>query len=300
VVSALTALPDLEQLTWSRVKCGQQRALTDSMLLQKLTKITALTLDYAVAADVFKQVGLLPRLQDLSLDDYCLVGDWTAAGCPGLQELKALTRLRMPECSHDIPATLSQLTALQHLDVGKATPTALSKLWPLTHLTHLSVRDFSNLSPQSPPLQLAGLQKFMASIGDDAEEKAIMPMSFLASCTQLRVLKLSRINLSGPGSLVASTMLQRLDLWNCRISAADADAASWQQVFPSPAQLPHLASLSLMDNSDPELQQADIECVVACCSSLHVLHLGIPFSQLHPLFTDASVTPHQLDPSASQ
>jgi len=35
VVSALTALPDLEQLTWSRVRCGPQWGLSDSKLLQK-------------------------------------------------------------------------------------------------------------------------------------------------------------------------------------------------------------------------------------------------------------------------
>jgi len=85
VVSALTALPDLEQLTWSRVKCGRQWWLTDSMLLQKLTKLTALSIDPAAVA--LNHLGLLSRLQDLSLsvrDN----GDWEgrlpwAAGAQG-------------------------------------------------------------------------------------------------------------------------------------------------------------------------------------------------------------------------
>jgi len=33
----LTALPDLEQLTWHRVRCGPQRGLSDSKVLRKLT-----------------------------------------------------------------------------------------------------------------------------------------------------------------------------------------------------------------------------------------------------------------------
>jgi len=37
VVSALTALPDLEQLSWSSVRCGWQRGLTNTTLLHKLT-----------------------------------------------------------------------------------------------------------------------------------------------------------------------------------------------------------------------------------------------------------------------
>jgi len=101
-------------------------------------------------------------------------------------------------------------------------------------------------------------------------------MSFLASCTQLQVLELwSNLDLSGPGSLVASTMLQHMKLDNCKLSAAVGVAGgpvSWQQVLPSPGRLPHLTSLQL-SCVRPDLQLVDMECVVACCSSLQVLHI---------------------------
>jgi len=267
VVSALTALPDLEQLTWSRVGCGEQQGLTDSLLLQKLTKLAALRIDYVEAAEVFEHVGLLTRLQDLSIG---VAADRAAAGCPGLQELTALTRFELSDLFDGISAIVSQLTALQQLGVSEATPTALNKLQALTGLTQLCV---SHLEDLSPPLQLSGLQHLEVLGGfQDA-----LPSSFLGSCTQLRVLKLSKINLS-PGSLAASTMLQQLELRACTVSAAEgaadsAAAASWQQVFPGPGQLPHITSLRLT-GPDPSLEHADIECVVACCSSLRVLNLG--------------------------
>jgi len=44
-----------------------------------------------------------------------------------------------------------------------------------------------------------------------------MPMSFLGSCTELQVLKLRATDLS-PGSLVASSMLQHLELHYCGVS----------------------------------------------------------------------------------
>jgi len=66
VVSALTALPDLRQLTWSEVRCRGELRLTDSMLLQKLTALTALRLCGAKAA-ALEHLGLLTRLQDLKL-----------------------------------------------------------------------------------------------------------------------------------------------------------------------------------------------------------------------------------------
>jgi len=267
VVSALTALPDLEQLTWRSVDCGQQRGLSDSKLLHKLTKLTALRLDYVTAAAALEHLGSLTRLQDLNLS---VTDDWVAVGCPGLQELKALTRLDLVNADIDLPASVSQLTALQQLEVPRATPTALNKLSALTRLTRLHVRHLKDLLLESPPLHLLGLRDLEVDEGLNGT----MPMSFLGSCTQLRVLKLCNINLS-PGSLVASSMLQHLELCFCRVSAAGgaADPLSWQQVFPGPGQLPHLTTLQLR-SVDPVLQHADMECVVACCSNLQVLHLG--------------------------
>jgi len=265
VVSALTALPDLQQLTWSSKFCGGQLGLTDSVLLQNLTKLTALRIGYVEAAEFFEHVGMLTRLQDLSFD---VAADWAAAGWPGLQELKALTRLQMPYLSDGISASLNQLTALQRLSVFQATPTALNKLSALTGLTQLYIDQLIHLSSASPPVQLPGLQHLEVASGGHHTA----PVSFLASCTQLRLLKLRRMNLS-PGSLAASTMLQHLQLQECSITAADeaADPVSWQQLFPGPGWLPHLTSLQVTYSN--HLQHADIECVVACCSSLQVLHL---------------------------
>jgi len=88
------------------------------------------------------------------------------------------------------------------------------------------------------------------------------------------LLKLQGFDLQGPGSLVASTMLQHLELDRCSIVAADGAVgpAGWQQVFPGPGQLPHLTSLQLLGEQTTQ-QQADIEGVVACCSNLKVLAL---------------------------
>jgi len=121
------------------------------MLLHRLTKLTALKLDLVEAAEALQHLGLLTRLQDLSL----AVGhEWAAAGCPGLQELKALTRLELLHSFDDIPPSASQLTALQQLDAdGRATPTALNKLSVLTGLTYLCVRHLRDMLPNSPPLQ---------------------------------------------------------------------------------------------------------------------------------------------------
>jgi len=266
VVSALTALPNLEQLTWRSVTCGLQWGLTDSMLLQKLTKLTALTLFYVNAADALEHLGLLTRLQGLSL---AVTEDWAAAGCPGLQELKGLTWLDLDHDIDDVPPAVSQLTALHQLNVPFTTPTALNKLSVLTGLTCLCLQCLEDLSLDSPPLQLPGLQDLQVFRG-----LGTMPMTFLANCTQLGVLVLRDINLSGPGRLVASSLLQYLELQRCRFSAADQDAdpASWQQALPGPGRLPHLTSLR-MTALDPGLQHADMECVVSCCSSLRWLHL---------------------------
>jgi len=271
VVSALTALPDLEQLTWSGVVCGRhataQRDMTDSKLLQKRTKLMALNLCYVETADPLVHLGVLTRLQELRL---FVAHSWAPTDCPGLQELKALTRLQLHGFG-DIPPSVSQFTALQQLDVGsRTTPTALNELSALTGLVHLGVKGLGELAHDFPPLQLPGLQRLEVLDGSGHS----MPMSYLACCTQLRALVVGCVHLSGPGSLVASSMLQHLELKFCRVSAADeaTDLASWQQVFPGPGQLPHLTSLKLT-NPRSAPKHADMECVVACCSSLQVLHL---------------------------
>jgi len=273
VVAALTALPNLEQLTWQYVQCSNEQLLLDSSLLQHLTQLTSVELRRVKAA-ALQHLGSLTKLQHLSIsgaDDWgAAADDWAAAGCPWLQELTALTRLKLVNRDmDDLSTSISQLTALRQLEVRRVT---LTQLQVLTALTRLCVTRVIGLSPASPPLQLAGLQHL--DLFDIAEfEYATMPMTFLASCTQLQFLKLLCFNLKGPGSLVASTMLQHLELRACSISAAAGAAgpASWQQVFPGPGQLPHLTALQLTPDGPVELHQADIEAMVACCSNLKVL-----------------------------
>jgi len=266
VVAALTALPNLEQLIWCDVHCSGNEELTDSLLLQGMTRLTSLQL-HRVTAAALQHLGSLTKLQHLSIS---AAYDWAAAGGPGLQELKALTRLELWTADLvDVPTSASRLTALQQLKLQTATPTALNGLQVLPGLTQLCVPDMIGLSSESPPLQLPGLRHLELHCDDNS----IMPMSYLASSTQLQFLRLSGFQLKGPGSLVASTMLQHLELFYCIFDAADGAAVpvSLQQVFPGPPGRPHLTSLELRVR--PALQQAAVECLVECCSNLQVLHL---------------------------
>jgi len=268
LVAALTALPHLKQLTWSFVHCSDWHRLRNSSLLQRTTQLTYLKLEDA-APEAFEHLGSLTKLQ-------CLVvkssGEWAWDGFLGLQKLKALTRLELGTLG-SIPAGITQLTALQQLSVSSVQVTALNGLQSLTGLTQLCVQRMKGLAPESPPLQLPGVQHL-----ELIAPQKVMPLSFTSSCTQLRVLCVHFSPLIGPGRLLASSLLQHLELNACSIDAA-ADAAarpggpvSWQQVFSAAGQLPHLTSLELRP---PQLnmEQADIECVVSCCSSLQVLRI---------------------------
>jgi len=268
VLAALTALPNLEQLTWCRIHCANEVWLSDSSLLQCTMQLTSLELLYVTAA-ALQHLGSLTKLQHLAIR---MADGWGPAGCPGLQELMALTSLKLINCDLvDLPASVSQLTALQQLGLQRATPTALDQLQVLTGLTRLRVWQVTGLSPESPQLELSGLQHLELS----GHDNSTMCMSYLASCTQLQHVKLHRHSFKGPGSLVASTMLQHLELDACGVAAADDAAApfSWQQIFPGPGQLPHLTYLQLSWHGEPEVQQADIDLLVGCCSSLKVLAL---------------------------
>jgi len=278
VVAALTALPNLEQLTWRCVHCSKRR-LSDSSMLQKMTRMTSLDL-LDVTTGALQHLGSLTKLQHLSISD--TNGNWARAGCPGLQELKALTSLVVSDFFllskwdvFDVPASVSQLTALQQLKVPAATHTALTQLQVLTTLTQLCVMQVKGLSPESPPLQLPGL-KHLELGGSD--HHTTINMSFLASFTQLQSLSLKFLNLQGSGSLAVSTTLQHLELFGCNVSAADgaADPVLWQQVLPGAGQLPHLTSLRLSNSipsGDPLVQQSDIDHVVECYGNLKELGL---------------------------
>jgi len=86
-MSALTALPDLQQLTWHDVQCSKEAELSDSLLLQQSAQLTYLELQ-GVPSAVLEHLSSHTKLQHLTI---CADKSWAAAGCPGLQELKALT-----------------------------------------------------------------------------------------------------------------------------------------------------------------------------------------------------------------
>jgi len=278
VVSALTALPDLQQLTWREMGWGQEGKLSDSRLLWQLTRLTSLELQ-DVAAEALQHLSSLTKLQRLSTHS---PPTWAAADYPGLQELQALTSLvlkgRDEECwalgELRLPACVSQLTALQQLEVSAATATELNALTALTPLTKLVVAGFNHSSQPSAVLRLPALQHLNLS-GDDWDEWPALHISYLASCKQLRYLSLGSFVWTGPGSLVASSMLQELDVWHCSLGNEEdgpAAVSPWERLFPGPGRLPHLTSL-VLQVVGPDPQQAGIEQLVECCSGLRVLRL---------------------------
>jgi len=136
VVAALTALPNLEQLTWRDVHCSdsvRKNQLSDSSLLQQMTRLTSVELQ-GVTAAALQHLGSLTKLQHLSIRTESnwhavATNEWHAPSCPGLQELKALTSLKLySRFMGDLPASASQLTALRQLGVCMATSTALNQL----------------------------------------------------------------------------------------------------------------------------------------------------------------------------
>jgi len=271
VVSALTALPDLQQLSWREVECGQTGVLSDSRLLQHLTKLTGLDLE-AASAEALQHLSSLSKLQQLGLNEPRVL---VAVKVPGLQQLKGLTSLKVDFPLQGLPSAVSHLTALQQLKVCEATATELECLKALTALTKLCVSCMKGVvSPDTTPLQLPTLHSLDLGINLDDDEP--LHMSQLSSCTQLRRLSLQLCRLVGPDSLAASSMLQELDLQYCSLSSPEGPACvdPWQLVFPGPGRLPHLTSLVLRSVS-PAPQQADLERLVACCSGLRRLEFRI-------------------------
>jgi len=201
VISALTALPDLEQLTWYG-----SGLLSRSVLLQKLTKLTGLELGCLTTA-ALEHLSSLTSLSIGAPED-------SQSACPGLQELKALTSLELHSLWKLLPI-VSQLTTLQQLTLSDAIITALHRLHTLSGLTYLQVAgltsDGPGLSFESAPIQLPGLQHLeLMGPGD-----ILIHRSFLASCTQLQVLKLWDISFKDRSSMVVSTLLQHLEVFSC-------------------------------------------------------------------------------------
>jgi len=267
VVSALTALPDLQQLDWGDVECKQKEKLSDSRLLQHLTTLTGLDLSY-VSAEALQHLGCVSKLQRLHLS---APTEWAAASCHGLQQLIVLTRLDLhynPLAVRCFPTNISHLTALQQLKVPKASLTELNGLKALTALTGLCV---TYLRPDPTPLQLPDLHSLDIGVGYlDVD-------NVLSCCTQLchsMMLGLAGLCLAGPDSLAASSMLERLYVCHCSLSSPEGPAGvdPWQLVFPGPGRLPHL-TLLVLPSVSPAPQQADLERLVACCSGLRRLEL---------------------------
>jgi len=267
VVSALRALPDLQQLTWQEVQCGKSLGLSNSRLLQRLTKLTRLEVD-AVSTKALQHLGSVSKLQHLNLGKPRVL-QCAAVKILGLQQLTALTRLQLFYPLHGFPDSITHLTALQQLDVSAATPTELNGLQALTALTELRV---VQLKRDATPVQLPALQHLDVS-GPRYDDNRLH-MSHMSSCTQLRRLTLRRFCLLGPDSLAVNSMLQELCLCDCSLSSAEESSLPpWQQVFPGPGRLSHLTALAL-STVDPAPKQADLERMVACCSGLRRLELS--------------------------
>jgi len=172
------------------------------------------------------------------------------------------------------PACVSHLTALQQLEVPLATFPELNALTALTALTKLYV---ANVTHSSTLLLFPALQHL--SLGGTRNGALYPPLhtSSLASCTQLRCLSFCSFGLTGPGSLVASSMLQELDVQQCSLSSSGDEGPAamslWEVVFPGLGRLPHLTSL-ILGYVLPVPQQADVERMVACCSGLQRLQLN--------------------------
>jgi len=241
--------------------------LAAALLSSDLTKLTGLE-RCCVAEKALLHLSLLSKLQHLHLNS-----PWAAANFPGLQELTGLTSLALYYGRHSLPASISRLTALQQLEVSSASVSELNGLMRLTALTKLHV---VGLTPEPTALQLPDLQHLHLK-GCLSEvlpfSYPVMHMSCLASCTQLQRLSLQAFRLTGSGSLVASSMLQELDLNECVFSLDDdlpASSFPWEAVFPGPGQLPHLTSL-VLQAVGPSPVRPDVQLQVACCSGLRVL-----------------------------
>jgi len=84
-----------------------------------MMQLTSLDLRF-VASAALQHLSSLTKLQHFSVDD---AYGWATAGCPGLQELTALTSLEVVSSyQFHLPASASQLTALKQLEVCRATP----------------------------------------------------------------------------------------------------------------------------------------------------------------------------------
>jgi len=236
VMALLAALPNLQHLGWCSVQCCGERYLPAVPSLQRLTKLTGLDLK-DVAAGALEQLSAFTRLRHLSLDGVPHL--WGEDGFPGIQQLTSLSRLHLgDDVSSDdvISLVVNRMTAVEQLGLHKASYMHIWELRALTRLTNLYVGNV-HLPPPPSPLQLPALLRLELGASFTTDE-TFMPMSHLADCPRLQELSLTCLVLTPPGCLPTLTMLQHF----------------------------HYHQRALLD-------QADVECLVTCCSSLHMLQL---------------------------
>jgi len=192
----------------------------------------------------------LTRLQHLSMDG--VIYPWDAASFAGVQQLTALTRLeigdRADRSTNDvIRLVVERLTGVQHLGLPKASYIDIWQLHALAGLTRLCVGDVMvKASPEmESPLQLPALQ--CLELGSSYkykpqyEDAYHLPMWYLSGCPMLQDLSTTRIVLSDPGCVLG------------------------------------LRALSYEPNEDGLLETADVERLVASCSSIRSLQLGMQY-----------------------
>jgi len=290
-VSALTALPHLEQLSWrnlhSGVKEDLQTDLPDSVLLQHQRQLTRLELQ-GVTAEALQHLGSLSNLQHLSIKKQLdlagitrtgptalqsLLQEWDEGSLPDLQMLTALTSLEWG-CSNHLPGGIYQLTALQQLEVAAATFTALDGLQVMPGVSRLCVANLYDLpkasAPTPAPWQLPALQQLELNSVYKFDD-SVFNMVLLACCTQLREISVQLLALRGfVSSLGSSSILQSLKIFCCR-----ADAGSWREFFlQGSAELPQLTMLQLHGGSCiTGIHSADVASAAACCTGLKELRL---------------------------
>jgi len=288
VLSVLARLPDLKQLELGAVACsGQdfgllQQEKGSSAMLQQLTQITHLRVSH-VHPSALQDIVILGQLRSLAMNtppaqNSLFPPPWPSTNCSEVPGLTALTHLELFR-HRDIPPAISQMTALQQLEADMAKLTALHQLSMLPSLTHLQMGILPGYTPEAAPPQLPAMREIVWFAETTRQAPDCLSMSFFDGCPQLQELQLVgfhlRLRTDRPGSWVASSILQHLDLGSCSIIAAEGDAGPpvpWQQVFTAPGQMSQLTSLRLpCGDATPPLSLADGECLVHCCSRLQVL-----------------------------
>jgi len=287
VLSVLARLPDLKRLMLGRVVCaggycGLLQRDEDSLMLRQLTQITHLDVHH-VQPSALRDIVMLGQLCSLVVrfphtpdSLFPPPWPWPSISCSEVPGLTALTHLEL-RGHQDIPPAISQMTALQLLQADKVSLTTLSHLSMLPALTRLRMGIAPGYTPESAPPQLPAMREIdFANFGEAPD---CLSMSFFDGCPELQKLELGgfylRLRADSPGSWVASSTLQHLDIYSCSIIAALGLAGllvPWQQVFTAPGHMGHLTCLQFACGvPTPPLSLADGDCMVDCCSRLQVL-----------------------------